>query len=181
MSSFANRIARAMKLESSVYEEIEHDPEALGQAMLVVALSSAAAGFGVAPWLGIGGLFWILLAAFAGWVFWAGIIYFVGTRLLGTPSTQTNLAELLRVIGFASAPGLFRIFGFFVAIQDIVFWVTGVWMLIAMIIAVRQALDFLSTGRAVAVCVIGWLLHILIVVLLIRIVGAFYGTNYSIA
>ncbi len=180
MDSFASRIARAIRLDSAVYEEVEHDSNALSQAMLVVALSSVAAGIGVAPYLGIAGLFWALIGAFTGWLFWAAVIYFVGTRLLGTPNTSTNLGELLRVLGFASAPGFFRVFGVFTQIQELVFWVTGIWMLVAMVIAVRQALDFLSTVRAVGVCVIGWGLQILIVILLAKIGQVLYGASYPV-
>ena len=181
MNSFGNRVARAIRLDSTVYEEVEHDESALPQAMAVIALSSVAAGIGIAPYLGMAGLFWTALAALAGWLIWAAIVYFVGTRLLSTPSTSTNLGELLRVLGFASAPGFFRVFGVFAPVQDLIFWVTGVWMLVAMIIAVRQALDFLSTGRAVAVCVIGWICEIVIVILILKISQTFYGTTYPLA
>ncbi len=177
MNSFTNRIARAIKLDPTLYEEVEHDTEALGQAIVVVALSSVAAGIGAAPTMGFSGLFWSLLIAFLSWMFWAGIIYFVGTRLLGTPNTMTDMGELLRVIGFASAPGFFRILGVFTQLQTIVFWVTGIWMLIAMIIAVRQALDFSSTARAVGVCAVGWLLQMLIAVLLVKIIELFYASG----
>ncbi len=181
MSSFANRVARAIRLDATVYEEIEHDPGALPQAMLTVAISSVATGIGIASSLGMPGLFWGLLVAFLAWVFWAAIIFFVGTRLLGTSNTKTDMGELLRVIGFASAPGFFRILGAFAPIQNIVFWVTGIWMLAAMIVAVRQALDFSSTARAVGVCVAGWLIQMLIAVLLVKIIEIFYATGYPVA
>jgi len=42
---------------------------------------------------------------------------------------------------------------------------------VAMVIAVRQALDYKSTLRAVGVCVIGWIIQTLILVLLFSILG----------
>jgi hypothetical protein len=44
-------------------------------------------------------------------------------------------------------------------------------MLVAMVIAVRQALDYTSTSRAVGVCLIGWLIQVLIVILAVQLFG----------
>ena len=176
MSSFADRIGGAIKLSPSLYEEVEHDENALHQAMAVVMLSSVAAGLGAGAVLGLRGFFWAILSAFVGWYFWAVVVYFVGTRILGTPNTRTDMGELLRVIGFASAPGIFRIFGVFTSIQSIVFVVAAIWMLIAMVIAVRQALDYLSTGRAIAVCIVGWLSQYFLILVLARFIQLFYTT-----
>ena len=46
MSSFTDRIIRASKLDVSLYEEVEADKGAMGQAMAIVVLSSLAAGIG---------------------------------------------------------------------------------------------------------------------------------------
>ena len=47
MASLGNRMIRAAKLDVSLYEEVEADTGATGQAMLVVVLSSLAAGIGI--------------------------------------------------------------------------------------------------------------------------------------
>jgi hypothetical protein len=148
---------RAAKLDVQVYEEVEADRDATGQAMIVVVLSSLAAGIGS---LGSGAVQGILvgtLAALLGWVVWAFLTYFIGTRLLPEPQTKADYGQLLRAIGFASSPGLIRVLGIIPFLGPIVFLVAGVWMLVAMVIAVRQALDYTSTARAVGVCLIGWL------------------------
>jgi hypothetical protein len=44
-------------------------------------------------------------------------------------------------------------------------------MLVAMVIAVRQALDYTSTFRAVGVCVIGWIIQTVILLLLFSLLG----------
>jgi len=54
------------------------------------------------------------------------------------------------------------------------FAVVAVWMLVAMVVAVRQALDYTSTARAVAVCVVGWVLAIAFAVAF----GLLLATNF---
>ena len=157
MGSFTNRIVRAAKLDVNLYEEVEADTGATPQAMGVVVLGSVAAGLGAG-----GGLRGILIGAVVSllsWFVWAYLTYFIGTRLLPEPQTKSDPGELLRTIGFASAPGVLRIIGIVPGLNLLVFSVTGVWMLIAMVIAVRQALDYRSTWRAIGVCLIGWIVQ----------------------
>ncbi|MEW6324737.1 MAG: Yip1 family protein [Nitrospirota bacterium] len=169
MQIFLQRVIRAAKLERGLYEEVEADQTAAWQAMGVVILSGLAAGLGTMGQFGgsgriIGGLF----AAIAGWFVWAAMTYWIGTRILPEPQTRADFGELLRTTGFASAPGLLRVFGIVPGITGYVFAAASLWMLIAMVIAVRQALDYRSTGRAVAVCAIGWLIQLIILALTIR-------------
>ena len=162
MTPFWQRIIRAAKLDVHLYEEVEADTGALAQATAVVVISSLAAGLGginVAG--GLGGIALGTLSALLGWYIWAYLTYFIGTRLLPEPQTSATHGELLRTIGFSSSPGLIRILGIIPGITGLVFLVAGVWMLVAMIIAVRQALDYRSTARAVGVCIIGWLIQAL--------------------
>jgi hypothetical protein len=56
-------------------------------------------------------------------------------------------------------------------LSGLVFLVASIWMLIAMVIAVRQALDYKSTFRAGGVCAIGWVIQSLILYLLFWILG----------
>ena len=159
MSSFANRMVRAAKLDVNLYEEVEADKQAMGQAMGVVVLSSLAAGIGSVGTTGINGLLLGTLAALFGWFIWALMTFYVGTKLLPEPQTEADYGELLRTIGFSSSPGVLRILGVVPLLGTIIFVVCGIWMLVAMVIAVRQALDYKSTWRAVGVCVIGWIIQ----------------------
>ena len=159
MSSFSDRLFRAAKLDVNLYEEVEADKGALGQAMAVVILSSIAAGLGSIAKAGIIGIFTGTILALVGWFIWAYITYIIGTKVLPTPETEADYGQLLRTIGFSSSPGLIRVLGIIPGLVGIVFFVAGVWMLIAMIIAVRQALDYQSTLRAVGVCIIGWVIQ----------------------
>ena len=169
MTSFTNRIIRAAKLDVNLYEEVEADKGALGQAMGVVVLSSIAAGVGSIERVGFGGILIGTIVALIGWYIWAYLTYFIGTKLLPEPQTKADHGELLRTIGFSSSPGLIRILGIIPGLTGIVFLVASIWMLVAMVIAVRQALDYQSTLRAVGVCAIGWIIQMLILALLFSI------------
>lgn len=157
MDGLVDRAVRAAKLDASLYEEVEADQAALGQAMTVVVVSSVCAGIGSAAQGGVVGLLFGAVGSLIGWYIWAYLTYFIGTKLLPEAQTSANVGELLRTTGFSSSPGALRILGVIPGLMTIVFVISSVWMLVAMIVAVRQALDYTSTGRAVGVCLIGWL------------------------
>ena len=158
MSSLSNRMIRAASLDGSVYEEVEADEGATGQAMVVVVLSSVAAGIGA--WqLGLTGLIVAALGALIGWFIWAILIYFVGTTLLPEATTKATPGELLRTLGFAASPGVLRVIGFIPLLGWLVSFIVSIWMLITMVIAVKRALDYQSTLRAIVVCLIGWVVY----------------------
>ena len=159
---FSTRLIGALAIDPITYEEVEGDPSATWQALLVVLMSSAAAGIGATGW-GTGsvrGVLFISGLALVAWATWALITFEIGTRLMPERTTHADLGQLLRTIGFSAAPGILRIFGVVPGATWPAFAITAVWMLIAMVVAVRQALDYQSTLRAVAVCALGWALSI---------------------
>lgn len=162
--TFVERMLGAAKLDSRVYEEVEADRTATPQAVGVVILASVAGGIGLGE--GVRGLVFGTVAGLLGWLVWAWLIYFIGTRWLPEPGTQADIGELLRTIGFATSPGILRVLGIVPVLSPIVLVVSLVWTLFAVIVAVRQALDYRSTARAVGVCVIGWLVQVAILVVL---------------
>lgn len=173
MHSFAQRMWRAARLEPAIYEEVEADKTATGQALVVVVLSSIATGIGLGlsgP-SAVGRVLFGILAGLVGWVAWAVLIYWVGARWFPEPETQSDVGELLRTVGFASTPGLVRAFGVFVGWQQIVFVAVNIWLLFTTVVAVRQALDYRSTWRAIGVCAWGWALQLL----LLAMVWIFFG------
>ena len=170
-SVFVNRIIRACKLDISLYEEVEADKSATIQAAIVVVLSSIAAGIGAIS-LGASNFLMAPLLSLVSWYIWAYLIYLIGAKLFPEPNTQADHGQLLRTIGFSSAPGLIRIFGFTPELMSITFIGSGIWMLIAMVIAVRQALDYESTWRAIGVVIIGFLVQAIILIMVLRIFGA---------
>lgn len=171
MTNFKDRIIRAAKLDVNLYEEVEADKGALRQAMGVVALSSIAAGLGSIERIGFSGILIGTITALISWYVWAYLTYFIGTKLLPEPKTKADHRELLRTVGFSSSPGLIRVLGIIPGLARIVFLVAAIWMLVAMVIAVRQALDYQSTLRAVGVCIIGWIIQSLILMLIFSIFG----------
>jgi len=162
MASFTDRMMRAAKLDANLFEEVESDTGAMGQAIGIVVLSSIAAGVGSIGEVGGSGIFIGTLAAIAAWFIWAYLTYLIGTKLLPEPQTKADLGEMLRTIGFSSSPGLIRVLGILPGVGGVIFFIASVWMLVAMVIAVRQALDYTSTWRAVGVCLIGWVIQAII-------------------
>src|SRR3954453_21370967 len=159
---FVMRLIGAMAIDPVTYEEVEADRPATGQALLVVVLSSIGAGIG-ARGLGSGtpqSMVFISALSLLAWAAWALLTYQIGVRLLPEADTRADVGELLRTIGFAAAPGMLRVFGIVPGAAIPAFAITAVWMLAAMIVAVRQALDYKSTARAIAVCVVGGTLAI---------------------
>jgi hypothetical protein len=112
------------------------------------------------------------LSALLGWYIWAGLTYLIGTRILPEPQTRANYGELLRTIGFASAPGIIRFLGIIPGLMTPVFFIAGIWMLVATVVAVRQALDYQSTWRALGVCLVGWIVQALLLALVFAFTGA---------
>jgi hypothetical protein len=173
MTGFIDRILRAAKLDVHLYEEVEADKSAMGQAMAIVVLSSLAAGIGGAGMgaAGASGILMGVITTLVGWYIWAFLTYFIGTKLLPEPQTHADLGELLRTIGFSSSPGLIRVLGIIPSLGALLYSAASIWMLVAMVIAVRQALDYKSTWRAVGVCAIGWVMQIVIIMVLFFLLG----------
>lgn len=162
MNPLVDRMIRAAKLDVNLYEEVEADTSALGQAILVVIISSIAGGLGTLSVVGFNGVLTGIIVALIGWVAWALVTYFIGTKILPQPQTNADFGQLLRTIGFSSSPGIIRILGIIPFLYSITSLVASLWMLIAMVIAVRQALDYDSTWRAVGVCLLGWVVYLVI-------------------
>ena len=169
-SIFINRIIRACKLDVNLYEEVEADKSATVQAALVVVLSSLAAGVGALS-LGASNFLMAPILSLVSWYVWAYLIYIIGAKIFPEPNTKADHGELLRTIGFSSAPGLIRVFGFTPELMSITFIGAAIWMLIAMVIAVRQALDYESTWRSIGVVVIGFLVQAIVLVTILRLFG----------
>jgi len=154
-AGLARRMWRAARLEGALYEEVEADPAATRQALAVVLLSALATGVGAIGNSGLRGVALHVGADVALWVAWAALTLWIGTRLLPTPHTRADLGQLLRTLGFATAPGALRILAIVPPLGAAAFTVAGLWTLAATVVALRQALDYRSTARAAAVCAIG--------------------------
>lgn len=164
------RMLGAAQLRVETFEEVEDDNSATLQAMFVVLLVALATGFGSYASGGARGFGAGVILAVAGWVVWAAVTYFIGTTILRTPQTEANWGQLARTLGFAQSPGVLRVFGFVPGVGPIIFGLASIWQLVAMVIAIRQALDYASTWRAIGVAVIGFIPYLVVMGLLFRLI-----------
>ena len=145
-NSLVRRMIGAAKLDVATYEEVEHDTSATMQAGLVVVLVAVAQGI-ASPAGVISGV----VGSLIGWLAMAGITYFIGTRLFKGTATW---GELLRTLGFATAPGILYIVGIIPILGWLASFAIMIWILVAVVIAIREALD-VSTGKAVMTGLLG--------------------------
>ena len=155
ISLFLNRIIRSVKIDPDVFNEVQKDKKATASAAIVVVLSSTAAGIGATS-LGVGNFILAPVLSLVSWFVWAYIVYFVGVKLFPESKTKTTQFALLRAIGFSSAPGLIRVFGFNEALMTVTFVGSALWMLACMVVAVRETLNYKSLWKALGVVIISW-------------------------
>jgi hypothetical protein len=170
MATLMERAVGAAMLNPAIYEEVEHDPNAMGQAVTIVVVVALAAGIGAATG-GIGAIILGVILSLVGWCLWAAITWIVGTRLFGTPQTDADFGQLFRTLGFAATPGVLAIFGVIPVIGLVVGLAGSIWQLATMVVAVRQALDYDSTGRAIAVCLVGFVIYLAFIIVVGSIIG----------
>lgn len=168
--SLVQRMMGAATLNVATYEEVEADRTATGQAAIVVAIVAVASAIGAAE-AGVGAAIGGLVAAFVGWLIWSGITYFVGTTFFGGTA---DWGELLRTLGFAQSPGVLYVLGFIPVLGGLIRLAVMIWILIAGIIAIRQALDF-STGKAVLTAIIGWIALVIVMMVVALLTGVTAG------
>ena len=155
ISIFFNRVFRSIKIDPDVYDEVQKDKTATLSAAFVVVISSLAAGI-AAKQLGASSFIFAPILSLLSWFVWAYIVYFVGVKLFPDPKTKTSDASLLRAIGFSSAPGIIRVFGFTPELMTVTFIGSALWMLACMVVAVRQTLNFKSLWKALGVVIMSW-------------------------
>jgi hypothetical protein len=149
--SFHERMLAAALLKSDVYEEVEADTDATRSAAIVVILVALAAAVARAD-AGVAAAAAGMFNALVGWLIWSGVTYLIGDKLLGGTATW---GELLRTVGFAQSPGVLAVFGALPFVGSALRVVLSLWILAAVIIAIRQACDF-GTGRAILTAVLGF-------------------------
>ena len=157
-SSFGRRVWRTLLLHADTYEEVEADRHSIRQALVIVALVSLAAGVG--GWLPAAfgrpaparlQIAVVVIEPFVIWLAAGAFAYMVGATFFRVRETETDYAEVLRTTGFAFSPGLLLLFDRVspqLAGVSLVFLIAWVWILVASVVAVRQALDF-TTLRAI--------------------------------
>jgi len=159
---FFRRFIGTLALDASIFEEIEADRRAWLQSIVVLVAAScgariAAIEFGVTESdRFIAGV----IVALGGLLVWVSVVAVIGRYVLAQPQTHSDVPELLRTLGFATAPGVFLSLAAIRPAAPVVVGIVFIWMIAAAVIAIRQALDYTATGRAVAVCLLGGLLSL---------------------
>ncbi len=143
---------RAARLDTDFYNTVENDESYTMQAGLLVAIVGALGGLGTAlsPLTDgfFGPIFWGIGGALLGWVAWSFITDVVGRTFF---DGESDLGQMLRVLGYAQAPlalGIIPFLGF----------IAVIWALIAAVVAIREGQDF-STGKAIGTVLVGWLVY----------------------
>jgi len=172
MSLFLNRIFRSVKIDPEVFNEVQKDKNATISAALVVILSSSAAGIGATS-LGASNFILAPIFSLISWFVWAYIVYFVGVKLFPETKTKTTQFALLRAIGFSSAPGIIRIFGFNEDLMTVTFIGSAFWMLACMVVAVKETLYYKSLWKAFGVVIISWLVQAFLLLVILTVTRNF--------
>ena len=159
MAMFFRRFIGAMALDAGAYEEIEADRHAAMQSISVVAAvcvagGIAGTGLGLDPGAFVAGA----VIALGAWLVWAATIVALGTSAMAEAGTRSDVPQLLRVLGYAAAPGVFVVLAAMRPAAPVILAIVSVWMIAAAVMAVRQALDYRSTARAIGVCIVSWLI-----------------------
>jgi hypothetical protein len=160
-------MAGAMQADAATFEEIENDPNAMGQAVTVILLAGVAALIGNIFRSGITGGIMALIIALIGYAIWAVLVTVIGTKLMPEPTTKADFAETFRTIAFAASPGIFNVLAIIPFLGPLISFVISLWSLVIMVIAVRVVLDYTSTGRAIIVVLIGWCIYWVIVLMVL--------------
>jgi hypothetical protein len=164
--TFGERVIGALKLDAATFEDIERDTTAMGQTIGVIALAAVSLGIGNIWYGGISGIVFGAVTSVIGYVLWAIVVWAVGTKVMPDPATNADFAETFRVIGFAAAPGVLGIITIIPLLGWLFVFLIWLWSIAAMVVAVRQVLDYTDTMKAVLVVVIGFVVNFVVTMIL---------------
>ena len=175
------RMIGAAKLNVDTYEEVEADKSATGQALFVVLLVTVASVVGTLL-LGddvdvVRALIVGIIRGVVSWALWALVTMLIGTTILKTEKTQADWGELARTTGFAQTPGILNVLVFVPAVGGLIVLVAFIWSIVAMLIGVRQALDYTSTWRAFFVVLLALIPVLILNGIIIALTGGVDGTS----
>ena len=165
--TFGDRVVGAMKLDPNAFEDVERDPTAIGQSVGVIMLAAVAYGIGNLYYGGFRGILYGACTSVIGFLVWSLIVWVVGTKVMPEPNTKADFAETFRVLGFSAAPGLASVITFIPILGWLLMLLIWLWQIAAMVIAVRQVLDYSTTGKAIVVVIVGWIVNIILTVLIL--------------
>ena len=157
MRNLIGRMVRAAKLDPTLFAEVVTDPKTHANGVWVVGFFAIFSGFGTLPGAGATAVNIFTITTLIAWYVWAFTVFYAGSRFLRVPDHQVDRKAVMRVMAFACAPGLLRIVGLFLPISLGLFWGTAIWMILAAVVGVKQALRHPGTTQVTLLCVTCWL------------------------
>lgn len=164
--TFGERVVGAMKLEPRAFEDVERDTTAISQAVGVIALAAVSAGIGNVWYGGIAGIVFGVITSLIGYVLWAVVVWLVGTKVMPDPGTNADFQETFRVLAFAAAPGVLGIVTIIPILGWLLMLLIWLWSIAAMVVAVKEVLDYTDTFKAVIVVIIGFVVNLVVTMVL---------------
>lgn len=176
MASLQERVIGALTLKATTFEEVENDASATSQAAMVVAAVGIAGGIASIRAGGVTGIVLGVVVGLIGWAIGSFVVLMVGTKLFPGKNTKADMGQMLRVLGFAQAPGLVGVLGIIPFLGLLIQLAVAIWTIVAMVIGVRQALDYDDTIKAVIVCVVAW-----VIMFAVTLIAGMFGVGAAMA
>jgi hypothetical protein len=158
MKDLFGRMIRAGRLDAKTYKDVEMDRSSTAGAVVIVLVASVAAALGAGV-RDVAGIISAVAVLVITWILWVLLTWLIGTRVLPGPATHSNIGEVLRATGYSASPGILRVLGAIPLVGLPIYIGVTFWMLVTFVVAIRQAMDYSGLARAVAVCILGWLIH----------------------
>ena len=154
MASLGERMVGAMQGSPKTFQEIEADPNAMGQAVTVIVIAGVASLIGNIFRAGMGAGIFGLIISLCSYALWSVAVTLIGTKAMPEPTTKATFAETFRVMGFTASPGIFNVLAIIPFLGPVISLAISIWTIIISVVAVREVLDYSNTARAVIVCLI---------------------------
>jgi hypothetical protein len=164
--TFGERVVGALKLEPRAFEDVERDTTAISQAVGVIALAAVSSGIGNVWYGGIAGIVLGVITSLIGYVLWAVVVWLVGTKVMPDPGTNADFQQTFRVLGFAAAPGVLGVVTIIPILGWLLMFLIWMWSIAAMVVAVKEVLDYTDTFKAVIVVIIGFVVNLVVTMIL---------------
>src|SRR5215471_14472182 len=167
MADLTGRMIGAMQADVKTLSEIEADPNAFTQAIIVIVIAGVASLIGNIFRYGIGVGIVRLISSLLAYFLFALFVYLIGTKVMPEPSTKSDFNETFRTVGFAASPGVFYVLAIIPFLGPLISFAIAIWSLVIGVIAVREALDYTNTGRAIIVSLVAAIACWIVVFLLL--------------
>ena len=171
--SIIDRMLGALRLQSAVYEEVEADQKATGEAAFIIVATSLVSGAVNGVLTGASSGFFGAIGSLLGWAFYAWVAYIVGVKLFPGPQTKSSWGELARTLGYANTARFLILFELVPGLQALTRLVVSIWVLVATVVALRAALD-ITTGRAVWIAIASAIGQLIVIAVALTIATAVF-------